>query len=144
LLAVTSMAQRLKHAAALIGVTVMLLPLVGCASESATLKEHAQKLRSLRATAVSVSEAWSAGDVSETFARLTLEQAFELVQKERAAIAPTAQDLANPPAAALARDSDDLERQIAALVRRIETTNAGTGSNRPRLTDAHASIQERP
>ena len=125
----------------MLGAAALTLTVSGCTSPSAALEEHAEKLRSIRATTALVSEAWTAGELSGTFARVALEQAFQLLQKERAAIAPTATALANPAAAALARDSDELERRIAALVRDIETSNRTPA--RRRLVDARASTPDR-
>lgn len=125
----------------MLGAAAFTLTVGGCTSQSAKLEEHAEKLRSIRATTASVSEAWTAGELSGTFARVALEQAFQLLQKERAAIAPTATALANPAAAALARDSDELERRIAALVRDIETSDHTAA--RRRVVDARASTPDR-
>jgi len=130
------MAQRVSRPSAVL-VTALTLMLGGCTSPDARVKQHQDKLRSLAATTTSIGEAFAARNVSPTFARLALEQTFQLLQQERAAIAPSAQDLTKPETAALLRDSDAIAQQITVLVHDID--NGDRASAGGRLTDVQRS-----
>jgi hypothetical protein len=89
--------------------------LSACTSHDGEVQKHAQKIASLRATTLSITEAWLQGHVTGTYAEAALEQTFQLVQQERAALASTPAQLAEPHANALARNSEEMSRVIAAL-----------------------------
>jgi hypothetical protein len=98
-----------------------------CASRDADVQKHAEKMESLRATIVGVADAWLNGYVSGAFTRTALEQTFELVDQERAAVAATPEELSRPGANAVARHGEQLARVIAALsdaVRRRDASRA--------------------
>jgi hypothetical protein len=87
----------------------------GCASPDAEIQKHAEKIESLRASAAAAAEAWLSGDASGTYTRTTLEQTFQLVDQQRAAVAGTPEDLRRLTADAVAAQSEELLRRIAAL-----------------------------
>src|SRR5829696_3351716 len=62
------------------------LTISACGSPEAEVQKHAQKVASLRATTVSITEAWVQGDVTGTYAEVALAQTFQLVEQERAAV----------------------------------------------------------
>jgi len=106
------------------------------------VQKHAQKVASLRATTRSVTEAWLQGNVSGTFAKGALDQTFQLVEQERAAVASTPADLARPHANALARDTEAIARAIAALSRDIQSRDGANA--RRHLDDLQAATPEQP
>src|SRR5689334_20914739 len=63
------------------------LSTIGCGRGASEVQRHAEKIDSLRASAVSVTTAWLAGDVSGTYTITALERTFELVANERDAVA---------------------------------------------------------
>jgi hypothetical protein len=89
--------------------------LTGCSSTQSDVQQHAEKIDSLRASAVAVINAWLAGDASGTYTRATLQRTFQLVEQERAAVAATPEALALPAANSVARAGEDLARVLAAL-----------------------------
>ena len=114
----------------------------GCSPTDVQLEHHAQKVASLRATTLSITEAWLKGDVTGTYAEAALDQAFQLLQKERAAVASTPTDLARPSANALSRDAETMSRVVAALTRDIQS---GDGANaRRHLHDLRAATPQQP
>jgi len=88
---------------------------VACGSDSANLEQHQQKLRSLRSTVVTVADAWLSGATSTTFSTAALERAFELLAKERDAIATNPVQRADARVDSLVRDAEQLERTMAAI-----------------------------
>jgi len=116
--------------------------MTACSSPDAEVQKHAQKVASLRATTLAITHAWLHGDVSGTYAEGALEQTFELVQQERAAVAGTPSDLARPRFNAVARDTEAMSRVIAALTRDVQS---GDGANARRyLDDLRAATSEQP
>jgi hypothetical protein len=105
----------------------------GCAAASSDVEKHAEKMASLRASTVAVGESWLAGDVSGTYTRAALEQIFELVDQERAAVAANAEDLARPAAESVARDGEQLQRALASISNGVAGRDGS--SVRRQLTD---------
>jgi hypothetical protein len=97
---------------------------------------------SLRATTFAIGNGWVDGEISGTYARTALDQTFLLIEKERASIAGTPDDLANPHANALARDGEQLARIIAALSSDIAGRDGA--SARRHLADLQTSTAEHP
>jgi hypothetical protein len=104
-----------------------------CAAANSDVEKHAEKMASLRASTVAVGESWLAGDVSGTYTRGALEQIFELVDQERAAVAANAEDLARPAADAVARDGEQLQRALASISNGVAGRDGS--SVRRQLTD---------
>jgi len=113
----------------------------GCSADD-QLRQHGDKIRSLRATTIAVADAWLHGDISGTYAHTALEQTFQLVEQERAAVAPTAEDLARPAANALVRTGEQLSREVTALARDVRAGD-GAGARR-HLGDLETTTPERP
>jgi hypothetical protein len=116
--------------------------LVGGCSADDRLAQHASKIRSSRATTIAVAEAWLHGDVSAVYAQTALEQTFQLVEQERAAVAATPQDLAKPDAGSLTRDAEELSRELAAMSRDVQTADGAT--LRRRLSELEAATPQQP
>jgi hypothetical protein len=113
-----------------------------CGFPEAEVQKHAQKVASLRATTLSITEAWVQGDVTGTYAEVALAQTFQLVEQERAAVAATPADLARPQSNALARDTEAMSRVIAALSRDVQS---GDGANaRRHLENLPVATPEQP
>ena len=121
---------------------IAVVTISACTSPEREVQKHAQKVASLRATTLSVTEAWLHGHVAGTYAEGALEQTFQLVQQERAAVASTPSQLARPHSNAVARDTEAMSRVIAALTRDVQT---GDGTNaRRHLDDLRAATSEQP
>src|SRR5690242_17613428 len=99
---------------------------IGCGGKASDVQRHAEKIASLRASAVAVTNAWLAGDVSGTYTLTALERTFELVANEREAIASTPEDLALPGADAALRESDELTRSLAELWDAVRSADAAS------------------
>jgi uncharacterized protein YgfB (UPF0149 family) len=112
-----------------------------CGAE-AQLQQHAEKVRSLRATTIAIADAWLHGNVSGVYAQGALEQTFQLLEQERAAVAGTPDDLARPAANALAHTSEQLSREIAALTRDVRMADGPNA--RRHLGDLEATTPEQP
>jgi uncharacterized protein YgfB (UPF0149 family) len=112
-----------------------------CGAE-AQLKQHAEKVRSLRATTIAIADAWLHGNVSGAYAQGALEQTFQLLEQERTAVAGTPDDLARPAANALTHTTEQLSREIAALTRDVRMADGA--SARRHLGDLETTTPEQP
>jgi hypothetical protein len=111
---------------------VALAVTAACSAKSSEIQQHAEKMNSLRATTIAVTNAWLAGSVSGTYTRATFERTFQLVDQERAAAAATPEDLALPAANAVVREGEQLARNLAAL---SDAVGREDGSSTRRLLD---------
>jgi len=113
-----------------------------CRSPDAEVQKHAQKIASLRATTLSITEAWLQGQVNGTYAEGALEQTFHLVEQERAAVASTPSGLARSRSNALAREAEAISRVIAALSQDVQSRD-GVNARR-RVGDLRVATPEQP
>jgi hypothetical protein len=114
-------------------VTLAAVLAVGCSGKASDVQQHGEKIDSLRATAVSVTTAWLAGDVSGTYAMAALERTFDLIADERDALASTPENLTLPAANAALNQSEALTRTVGALWDAVR--NADAASARRHLSE---------
>lgn len=124
-----------------IGLLSTLVPqCIGCGRESANLEQHQQKLRSLRSTVVNIADAWLSGATSTRFSTAALERAFELLAKERDAVATNPAQLADARVDSLVRDAERLERTLAAIATDLQAHDrAGVRRQLADLDDRQSS-----
>jgi hypothetical protein len=113
-----------------------------CTRQDAQLKQHGEKLASLRATSTAVGEAWLAGDVSGTYAHTALEQTFMLVERERTALAASPQPLLDPRGAALSQAAERHSRLLALMIQDVRGADAA--ATRRHLADISAVAADSP
>jgi hypothetical protein len=102
-------------------ILTLLIASSGCSSASDELQQHHRKIQSLKSTAVSIGRAWTAGQVSSTFASTGLERAFQLLEQERAALASSAVQASRQQFAAAIADAEAASRTIAAMGAAVES-----------------------
>jgi hypothetical protein len=96
-------------------VAAIAMDLAACASRDERLESHQRKLDSLASTTATIGEAWLGGSVSATYTRTALEQTFQLVEQERAAIVRSPDVLADPRAAHLSELSERFSRVLGLM-----------------------------
>jgi len=110
----------------LVAVSLAAILAVSCGGKASDVQQHAETIESLRATAVSVTTAWLAGDVSGIYAMTALERTFELVANERDAVASTPENLTLPAARDALRESEALTRTLGALWEAVGSADAAS------------------
>jgi hypothetical protein len=111
-----------RAAAATVVLAVMLAS--SCASQQDTIQQQQEQLESLGATTQALGEAWLAGNLSGTYTRTALEQAFAQVEQARTALAARPRTLLDPRAARLSQGAEQLSRVIAAMVHDVDGADA--------------------
>jgi hypothetical protein len=94
-----------------------------CSRQDRRLQQHRDALESLGATTAFVGEAWLSGQVSGTYARTALEEAFQLVEQERTALASSPQALLDPRGAQLSQAAERLSRLLALMMDDVSTAD---------------------
>jgi hypothetical protein len=108
-------------------VIVALAWLSGAAcSQEARLQQHREKFESLSATTAAIAEAWLAGSTSTTYTTTALEQTYQLVEKERQALAAKPDALGDPRGAELSRAAEQLARLLAAMLQNVRAGDAAS------------------
>jgi hypothetical protein len=101
-----------------------MLASAACSGTDQRMQQHAEKFRSLAATAVAVGEAWLGGDISGTYARTALEQAFRLTELERTALAGAPANLADSRGSRLSQSAEQLARTLASMMQDVRASDA--------------------
>ena len=117
------MAQRFP-ALVLAQVAAVIFISSACTGPDRRIQQHSEKLRSLSATTVTVGEAWLGGSASGTYARTALEEAYRLLEQERAALSQSPDDLRDERAAELSRSAEHLARLLALMIGDVREANA--------------------
>jgi hypothetical protein len=123
---------RRVHGRTLSIVVAIALAFAASCSQDAELQQHREKFESLGASTGAIAEAWLAGTTSDAYTASALQQTFQLVEKERQALAAKPDALADPRGAELSQLAERLSRLIAAMLNDVRGADAA--SVRQRLT----------
>ena len=97
--------------------------LAACSADAA-LEQHQETLESLGASTAAIADAWLEGAASGTYVRTALEQMYQLVEQERAALAGKPSALADSRGAHLSEAADRLSRLLALMILDVERRDA--------------------
>ncbi|HTL02094.1 MAG TPA: hypothetical protein VL243_07705 [Vicinamibacterales bacterium] len=102
---------------------MVMVATVGCASRTRLMTETAERVESLRSSAVGIGEAWLHGDVSGTYAKVALEETFRLLDKALIELHSVPPLLADPRGASLSIRAETLCRGVARLMAHMEASD---------------------
>jgi len=102
------------------------LPAVACARHDRQLQDHEQTLSSVAASVNRIGEAWLSGETSGTFTAVALEQMFQAVEAERAAVAADPAFIRDPRGASLADSASELCRRVALMLGAVQGADSAT------------------
>jgi hypothetical protein len=112
-----------------------------CSSQDARLEQHRQKFQSLVATADVIGKAWADRRLTDRYARTALNETFQLLEQERAALAKPS-SLADPRGARMSVVSERLSRLLSATMRDVSAADAP--SMRAHLAEIARAAAEAP
>lgn len=115
--------SRFAGVAVFLTCAALALGAAGCGRQDTRLEQHKKKFESLGATTAVTIDVWLGGQVSGTYARAALETTFQLVERERNALAKAPQALQDPRGAALSERAERLSRLLAGLMVDVATGN---------------------
>jgi hypothetical protein len=105
--------------------TVMALACSGCQSHDAQLRAANESVESIRATTSTVVKAWLDGTISDRFASVAVERAYQLSEQTRTGLAASPQSIADSHASAIADQCERLSRLLARLEASIDGHDRG-------------------
>jgi hypothetical protein len=110
----------------LILVVCALVASAACARQDAKLEQHQKALASLRSTTTAIAAAWLDGNTSGTYTRTALEATFQLIEKERAALAASPSMLSDPRGAQLSQTAEHMSRVVALMIDDARSANGAS------------------
>ena len=106
--------------------TLLLLAVIaapGCSSPDTVIAQQQEKLASLGASTQLLSDGWLAGDLTATYTKTAIDATLAQVEQQRAVLARPA-TLADPRAARLSQQAEQLSRLLALMAHDVDTADA--------------------